>query len=527
MQTRSPLLSATIASLPLTLLIVIYVIIRSHFWRYPPIWDARWYYEALLDARLTPFDSLSYSVAGHISQGFLIPAGIAMHLFGVGYFSLNVYLTIISILILLLFYLLLHVLTGGELSSAELTAFTAIVAFHPALLSSMIHFNVDIGILFYGLCYWVLLIRDRPILAGFVGIGFLFSKETAMLLLPIVAISCALSSSIEISRHNFTSWLRRHCLAILIPYTFLVIFVLYKAIVRQQSPLWTGLGESWTVHVLSSFDSGLPMLIHFLAMIFVLNGTWVLMLLWCILTIFYCSYSRRLTLQTTPTTIWITFTLSLMAILLVRPYSNSRYVMFLYPIMIIGVANLLVSLGVRRIARMAIASLLFMLFSIQVKWSVDPLSRLYFGTFNFGERSMYDMTQRTKECCGKGRDQLVYNLEFLELIACAEEFLSDIATDPDAVVVCNTFACWKFWENDMAFSRKLDSGNKGSRSPMFLPPDELLKLDPLPSSFYFVDFPNVNNVADLNALNAWYQVISTNVYGSNGYSINIYTFVGR
>lgn len=37
------------------------------------------------------------------------------------------------------------------------------------------------------------------------------------------------------------------------------------------------------------------------------------------------------------------------------------------------------------------------------------------GTFDFGTHKMLKMTSLTGECCGYGRDQLVYNLEFVHL----------------------------------------------------------------------------------------------------------------
>jgi hypothetical protein len=58
---------------------------------------------------------------------------------------------------------------------------------------------------------------------------------------------------------------------------------------------------------------------------------------------------------------------------------------------------------------MAATSALLALSAIR---TVDPVSRAVWGTFPVGERSLLSITSLRKECCGHGRDQLAYNLEF-------------------------------------------------------------------------------------------------------------------
>jgi hypothetical protein len=100
-----------------------------------------------------------------------------------------------------------------------------------------------------------------------------------------------------------------------------------------------------------------------------------------------------------------------------QTFANARYYLPIYPLALIVAYAALVRLGVRRMVRVGAFSGLMLLLALSAVRTVDPVSRELWGTFPFGGRAMLKITGLTGECCGAGRDQLVYNLEFTNLDA--------------------------------------------------------------------------------------------------------------
>lgn len=95
-----------------------------------------------------------------------------------------------------------------------------------------------------------------------------------------------------------------------------------------------------------------------------------------------------------------------------QTYSNARYYLPLHPL-VIALGMLGLSALVRDGRRRALLALpLVPLLALSALRTVDPVSRNFWGTASLGERSVLRVTWWTDECCGAGRDQLGYNLQF-------------------------------------------------------------------------------------------------------------------
>jgi hypothetical protein len=169
---------------PLLVVIAVYCVVRSFYWNCQPIGDGACYYQGLLNANEAPFDLLNYTVDGHICQGFFLLMSLPYRLIHQDYYLFNIWLTLFGTLSIIAFYQLLAFFSVGRARSIELALFSALLAFHPTVLSNMIHFNLDSAVLTFFLWYWFLLLKDRTIAASFLGILLILSKETAVLLVP-------------------------------------------------------------------------------------------------------------------------------------------------------------------------------------------------------------------------------------------------------------------------------------------------------------------------------------------------------
>jgi hypothetical protein len=99
--------------------------------------------------------------------------------------------------------------------------------------------------------------------------------------------------------------------------------------------------------------------------------------------------------------------------LTVSPYTNPRYVLAAVAMLLAMFVIALVRLGLPPIVRRGLLAAYTILLVVSAVRTIDPVSRLVFGTFPVGSHEMLSMSSITKECCGPfGRDQLVYSLEF-------------------------------------------------------------------------------------------------------------------
>jgi hypothetical protein len=123
-------------------------------------------------------------------------------------------------------------------------------------------------------------------------------------------------------------------------------------------------------------------------------------------------------------------------------YANARYFLPLYPLVLVVAYAALVRLGVTRAVRAAGFAGLALLFCISALRTVDPVSRRLWGTFPVGDRTLLRMTSLTGECCGYGRDQLVYNLEFTEFDALESAAYAQLRPTRATTFVVPMFGDW-------------------------------------------------------------------------------------
>jgi hypothetical protein len=505
-------------SVPLLALVAIYIAIRAQFWQVPPIWDGQWNFTALLEAVEVPFDPLNYTVEGHVSQGVFFPLALCHPLFKRDHYVFNICLTAFGALSAIAFYQILSCL-ATSLSALEIFLVTCALSFHPSVLASMIHFNFDQGTMTYFLWHWLLLLKRRFVGAWLFGILLLFSKETALMLLPLPSIFCIFTQE----RALRAGWIRQNIGPLITCYLAFGAFLCYKGLCGVPA-VWNHPDEWSPSAVLSNYLG--PSLQSFLGLIFVLNFNWVF---WaCCYVLAICLIIRAA--PQNPHTeakalrqIVILFLITLFTLTLVRPFSTVRYVILLFPIAFLGF-GLLLSLGVASQGlRVSIISGLLVLFAFQNVRTLDPGSRAFFGTFAFGDHEMLHITRRTGECCGFGRDQIVYNLEFLRIPQLLDQVMADLKPTSNTVILADDAVSWKVLGQLSSRFQMTFQTNDGIL-PRYSSVEDMLDWRRLPHEAYYIVFPNCDSTGALERLGLYFKHRKMKSYCIEGYEIDVAHF---
>src|SRR4029077_13952844 len=95
-------------------------------------------------------------------------------------------------------------------------------------------------------------------------------------------------------------------------------------------------------------------------------------------------------------------------------YLNVRYLLPIAALLILSFAVGFLILCARPFVRVVVLGFAFLLVLGSAFRTIDPVSRALWGTFPFGRHPLLALTSWNNECCGFSRDQLVYNLEYLQ-----------------------------------------------------------------------------------------------------------------
>jgi hypothetical protein len=488
-----------------------YICFRITYWSVPPIWDARWYAASAFQASQIPFDPLAFSVDGHIAQGLLLPMGLFLHIFRGSVYGLNVILTAMGVSSIWAFYCIARrLLPDSATRPYECAVATAVFAFHPTVLSNMVHFTLDTGLITFWLHYLMALCANRRNSAIIIGVLLIFTKEVA----PLLMITSILFVGMATAKLPLRQWLLMNLGTFYIPFCLWLAFIAYK-ITRHVSPFWTGGGlDGGSLSSLLSTLGREDTLTNFLGLHLILNCNWILIIAWwCI------SCLRRDALNT-----WLLalFLLLVLQTCLVRPFSNPRYCVVAVPILILGLSRCIALFpGFTSRLTAFLGSLL--LCACQLTRTVDPLSKYFFSSFPFGERELLAMTARTGECCGTGRDQLVYNLEFANIPLLLASLLRDHPTD---TLIHNEHAGW-FLIDQM---NRATGGVLMTLEHCTARTMEVARAVRSPKDCgicYYVALPNFDTQEDLNLLSKGYTITDSAEYAKNRYAISLYKCVPR
>jgi hypothetical protein len=533
----------------LLLLAALYLAYRSRFLDFVPMWDGAVYYHFARYASFRKLDPLQAEVHNHVSPLFIYLMHVP-EVLGPGDIRVfNAGLALVGLAAVLAFYGLVTWATADRLSRAEAVLMTALFAFHPAILANSINVNLDIGVLAFFLLHTLGVVRERVAFAAVAGIFLVFSKETGLLLLPLSVAGLLL---VDPGRRR-KAWLAKVAPALLVPALLYAAYLLYKTLVRRRPVFWEGLGSGTELgsKLLNPFQVD-GYLITQLLQLFVLQFHWVLTALGIGLALSYLAHRRRTRVAQTerlraysaargwrlarPVLVDVVhqrlaFTAALFAAVLYlltrfRPYSNPRYLLPLYALFLLLLGQLLAAAVRRRGPRLAVLAVVLLgLFAPSLEATVDPLSRRLLGTFAFGRHPMLRMTALTDEwgCCGHGRDQLAYNLQFTRFHEVQNRAYQGIRPTRETVILvpyAANFGLGPLSEKD--YTRSVASAR--AFSPRYESVENFPGPGGEPGEVFFIAFPNIDNRGALETLGRAFSAREVTRYEWRGYALDVYRF---
>lgn len=482
--------------LVLAALVALFVARGLPYRDFVPLWDGRQYADCVTDAARLGVTFARVNCFDHPSAAYLGPLALATSL-APGSFAPMLWCNLLlGAMALLAFHAACRaVLPEGAASEALLA--TAAFSFHPVLLASAINVNADYGVLVFLLPTLVATLRRRFLLATACGLLLTFSKETGVLYLAALG---AAHAGVEISRHR--RWRERwHALRpalwFLVAPAALALHYLTKTRTGAGSGLWGNL--TWQELALRMVASGNHALTtNYLIGVFVLGFQWLLAL--GLLAGLVRALRRRrqvlaalATSEAARATAVAAATLAIATYLVLRfpSFLNVRYLLPLVPLMMLaalaGLAATLPRPG--RIALWIGVAALLLRSNVA---TFDPISKALFGTFRFGEAEMLALTSRSHECCGLGRDQLVYNLQFTAFHTLQNAFYADVAADDRTTLSGPPFADWFFFGPlDAATHRRTLRDGPGTVRPRYVDGAALAQVTARPERLYYLLLPNL------------------------------------
>ena len=511
---------------------------------YVPMWDGFVYAEAINDATRWPPSAESLRLAGHASQAYAVIAVALQALSPGSFWPLLLLNAALFALACVGFHRLLRFAFPDPAQRVERSLLTAAFALQPSLLASVVQPGLDLPVVPAFIWCTVLMLERRWVATVIVGTIAAFTKETAVLLYAVLLATYALWTLVRTPGPPRTRIVQVLKLAPLA--TPGVVFGLYLAWRMLSAP--AGEPVVWNAGTAMINQSLVRQLLvpridryvaSFLAMMVVLNFSWIAAGFTAAGAVAYVR--RRLreahwrdrwrTLVSDTGTIpgFLVLLTVAVAFALTRfaTYANPRYVLpFVALLFVLFFASLLVLVrhpNARRSILGAFAALLL----VSAVRTADPVSRSLYGTFPVGERDLLRMTSITRECCGAGRDQLVYNLEFTTLEALTSDALASIAPrDSSTVIVVPDSTNWFIATRIDPASHRRTVRRAGAVVPVILESDDLLTDESITRAAFFVALPNATPSRALAAIARQYDVGEERRHRRGPYELSVYR-IGR
>ena len=200
-------------------------------------------------------------------------------------------------------------------------------------------------------------------------------------------------------------------------------------------------------------------------------------------------------------------------------FANARYLLPAYVLTLVVFGAALLRLGLAPRWRQTALAAVAALFALSAERTLDPVSRALWGVFPVGRHDFLRVASFTGECCGYGRDQLAYNLQFTAFDPLVQAALDRVRASGGGALAMDTLANWNLvGPLDAAGRRTLRASG---REPRVLPAGLLEKQPSLPARAWFFVVPYLCETNALTATAQHYQVGRPDTVWAGGYAIEL------
>lgn len=420
-------------------------------------------------------------------------------------------------------------LPGAEHARLRALA-VCVAAVHPAVLGTLFHPNPDTGVYVFAMVLMGTTIGtptgSRVLPALLAGLGICFSKE------PGIAVAMVIGAGAMFAAPRWRTW--RGIGALAIPPFIAIAWIAWARLMGVQKP-WVGTGSGARFLGFAPFSWDDPTFTAYLFGIFLISFGWLVTGATAADAIVGASrIVRRLPARVragldtrTALTVAAIALIVTLGLTTYHTFHHVRYFLLLYPILLILGVVALVRIGLRRGAREAVVAV-WLLANLLATWtSVDPLSRAFYGTFDAGSSRIYEMTSFTGECCGRGQDQLVYNLQYTGFSLAQDELFRVIKPSLESVVAGPEPVNWHSFtqldeEHHTRTLRRADA-----YMPVFTDHLTVIRNQHRVPELWFIDMPNADNRLYRLQLADLYRETESVTRSAHGISITARRLVRR
>jgi hypothetical protein len=278
-------------------------------------------------------------------------------------------------------------------------------------------------------------------------------------------------------------------------------------------------GSSWGGVINRMLGAGLvgPAQIDQLKVIFGINFNWLLTIFIMLAILF----KRKLFFKNRKEALYICIFTILMVFLLTRlPLDNNpRYMISALPLFILLFALAISSLIKKYKLRVAVLSIVLSLIYVSAFVTIDPVSKLLFGTIKFGSHDILDMRGLHRGPSWWFQDQMVYNYEFMKISDLTRKIINQIGVKNKFVAsdwaTIYADADLRNWDENQA--------PRGGFKIAALKNVWKEKYD----SLYYILYPNFGNGPGITALSSFYNLKEVMVFQEDGYAIPVIHMVRK
>jgi len=517
---------------PVHLIVLVHFLVTAKFFGHIPVWDGATYtingiYEAI---RAEEFNIFNFDALGHpmilLHLLFAVP-----WFFDLGnYYLLHITVGILYIMAIYSFYGIVSRIFNDSKFKTDLILLTIIFAFYPIHNATLLNLTTgDIGILIFFPIFLFFFLSENILPATLAATMLVFSKETGFLIyLCILLTDFFLSQLKKRGAKSFVILIKSKFL-LLFPLIFYISTLIIKFSVFHDNPLYVDAFNQlkmktdwpdWQIEkVFPAYLSG----------IFIVNYNWILTVLAVIGTGKHMF--NKIAGKGIPETGINIKHISFLYILIIplffiltfyKTFVNLRYFIPIYFVMMILSFFSLTKIFNKSFVRRIFLLLITAVFLYTNFRTTDPVSKKIYGTFKFGKHDLLKMTSITDECCGFGRDQIMYNLEYLKITEILDEIISDLRLKPDTAIAYQPLVgLWGIDRIDKNTYKRTYSG-ENSFKPLIVN-WKWDRLEEKPGYIYFIEFPiTESEPALVNYLN-YYDIVSVKSYSKDGYSMKVLT----
>lgn len=435
---------------------------------------------------------------------------------------------VLGVLALTAFYGIARYYGPAPAERTEVILLTAAAGLAPALVANVVQTNPDYGVWAFFVLTLAALLRGRFKTMIAWGVCLVLSKESGLL---VYAIMLACYGAAFVTREKSAWPDKRAKLLALAP--AVIPMVCYFAIgklrpVAASVDANRGVGIAWD----QVYDGLWRQFLSFsfldnvwpatLAVIFVMSFAWVpTVIVWQrwlrrgARWLFRLDDAREESAAKDVFLTWL-FVFVALALTRYRTYVNPRYFLPVTPLLFLVAWRALGSSASRAKLRSAGIAVFCCLQLVSLYRTADPVATSVFGTFDFGAHRLLLVTSLTKECCGHGRDQLVYNLQFMKLATLTEKVFQEL---PGLPIAADNYG-------DFHLHDELEPKTRGRTLDPSAPKTVLLTLwrmrnQPLPPEIWFIDYPHIPS-ADLEQWLRAYDKVETRTFEDGGYTLPVH-----